>query len=293
MSSEYESRKKERPSTYFVQDRQNKEELVRVKHQDQMITASMGGVLPEQADPARFRRILDVGCGTGGWIIDAAMAYPHMSLVGIDISSRMVDYARIEAETQHVNDRVEFHVMDALKELSFPDASFDLVNLRLGVSYLRTWDWPRVLGELRRLISPGGVVRLTDNDIIHRSNSPALLKLDEIATCALFRAGHLFVEEGTGLTAHLARLLKQYVGNQVQTRTYALQFQAGTPEGQAYYEDMARVFKTTLPFIQKWGCAPGDYDAIYQQALKEMQKSDFHVTWNYLTAWTIRADSVQ
>lgn len=28
-----------------------------------------------------------------------------------------------------------------------------------------------------------------------------------------------------------------------------------------------------------------DYDAIYQQALKEMQQSDFYVTWNFLTAW--------
>ena len=288
MSTNREQRKSERASTYFVQDRQNKDELVRVKYQDHMVTASMGGVLPEQPEPASFQRVLDVGCGTGGWILDAAQTYSTMSFVGIDISSRMIDYARAEAESQHVSDQTEFHVMDALKTLEFPDASFDLVNLRLGVSYLRTWDWPCVLSELHRLTHPGGVVRLTDNDIMHQSNSPALTRLDEIATCALFRAGHLFSQEGDGLTSHLARLLKQYVGAQVQTRTYALEFQAGTPQGEAYYEDMARVFKTTLPFIQKWACAPADYDTIYQQALKEMRQSNFHVTWNYLTAWTIK-----
>lgn len=28
----------------------------------------MGGVLPEQQDPTRFRRVLNIGCGPGGWI---------------------------------------------------------------------------------------------------------------------------------------------------------------------------------------------------------------------------------
>jgi hypothetical protein len=33
------------------------------------------------------------------------------------------------------------------------------------------------------------------------------------------------------------------------------------------------------------GCAPADYDDIYQRALQEMQQPDFHSTWNLLTAW--------
>ena len=48
--------------TYFVQDGSNEEELTRVAIQDQMITAGMGGVPPEQSDPTHLRRVLDVGC---------------------------------------------------------------------------------------------------------------------------------------------------------------------------------------------------------------------------------------
>jgi len=114
--------------TYFILDRKSEKELTRLTIGDQMITAGMGGVLSEQPDPTIFRRVLDVGCRTGGWIIEAAKTYPTMSLVGIDISKRMIEYARIQA--RQVSDQVDFRVMDALLILEFPAAFFDLVNLR-------------------------------------------------------------------------------------------------------------------------------------------------------------------
>ena len=51
MASPMDPRINDNPSTYFVQDRKNKKELTRLMIQDQMITAAMGGVLPEQARP--------------------------------------------------------------------------------------------------------------------------------------------------------------------------------------------------------------------------------------------------
>jgi hypothetical protein len=45
-----EKPRREHPSTYPVQDRSNEEELVRLHIQDQMLTTSMGGPLPEQKD---------------------------------------------------------------------------------------------------------------------------------------------------------------------------------------------------------------------------------------------------
>jgi len=58
--------KQQYSGTYFVQDRQNEEELLRLVDQDRLVTASMGGVLPEQADPSAFRRVLDVACSQLG-----------------------------------------------------------------------------------------------------------------------------------------------------------------------------------------------------------------------------------
>src|SRR5205807_3615296 len=92
--------------TYFVQDQHNDEELQRVASQDQLVTASMGGVFAEQDTPEQFGRVLDVACGVGGWAIEAAQTYPAMTLVGIDLNPRMIAYAREQATRQDVAKRV-------------------------------------------------------------------------------------------------------------------------------------------------------------------------------------------
>ena len=285
MAASQNPQKKEQSSTYVVQDQKNQEELRRLTLQSHLLTTSMGGPLSDLPHPTAFRRVLDVGSGSGSWVIETAQMYPTLELLGIDRSERMVEHAREAAHVNQVSDRVTFQVMDALLRLEFPDAFFDLVNLRLGLSFLRTGDWPKLLSEMLRVTSPGGVIRITDTEIIQPSTSPALRQLNEMSQCAFFKAGHLFTQETTGLTAHLAPLLEQHGCQQVQTKTHTLEYQAGTEEGQMFYEDMKNVFHLIRPFYQKWGCTPENYHVIYQQALDEMLHPEFRVTWNLLSAW--------
>lgn len=272
--------------TYVVLNRNSQEELRRLAIQDQMITTAMRGVLPEQSHPETLRRVLDIGCGPGNWLIEAAKTYPEIEkLIGIDVSRPMIKYAREQASVQRVAERVEFHVMDALLVLEFPYNFFDLINLRFGVSFLRTWDWTKLLSEMQRVSLPGGVIRITDANLINRSNSPALTQHFESWIHVLFRAGHLFEEQADGLTAHLPELLTRHGIQQVQARDYALQFRAGTPEGLAYAEDMQYAFRTGRPFLERRGGLPKDHETVYQQALTEMHRPDFCATMNLLTVW--------
>ena len=285
MSDSQEPHKYKHPSTYIVQDRQSEKEMRRLTIQDQLTTRIMGGVLPEQANPSSFQRILDIGCGTGNWAIQTARTYPTISLAGIDISKPMIEHARAQAAIQQVADRTEFRVMDALLILEFPSNTFDMVNLRFGASFVRTWEWPKMLSEMQRVLRPEGVVRVTDVELAHESSSPALLQLLRMLICAFSRGGSYFEQVPTGMTAHLAPILTQYGCQDVQTKAYSFEYVAGTAEWQEFYDDMALAFQTLQPFLQKQGCAPKDYNAIYQQALIEMQQPDFRATWNYLTAW--------
>ncbi len=277
---------KEHPSTYFVQDRDNQEELARLQLQDQLINKQMGGVLPEQPDPTRFKRILDIGCGTGGWLIETAKTYPNATqLFGIDISGKMLNYARAQAEANQVSDRVEFVVMDALRMLEFPNNFFDLVNMRLAQAWIRTWEWPKLLQEALRVSKPGGVIRFTEADGTFKSPSSALSRLSELGAQTMYRAGHYFTAEGNSILVHLPRLMHQYGIRNVQTHTYTVEYRIGTPEGQIFAEDIKLLYRTALPFLRKWTHVPDDYEDNYQQVLKDMQASDFVITIDGIIAW--------
>lgn len=280
------NQKPEYPSTYFVQDRSNREELKRLQIQDQMLTASMGGVLPEQPDPTVFSRVLDVGCGTGGWLIEMAQTLPSCTLlVGIDASRTYVEYARTQAEAAHVSDRVEFHVMDALRMLEFPVDYFDLVNHRAATSWLRTWDWPKLLQEYQRVTHPDGVVRITEPDWMVESRSTADARLAELWPQAFYQAGHFFTPTSDGVTSKLAHLLYQYGLLDVKTRPLRLEYRVGTPEWQSFFENRKLGYRTALPFLRKWIRVPDDYEELYQQMLDELQQPDFVATVGLLTAW--------
>ncbi|HET8840432.1 MAG TPA: methyltransferase domain-containing protein [Ktedonobacteraceae bacterium] len=284
-----EPRKNEHPSTYIVSDRDSQPELIRLTLQDQLLTASMGGVLAEQPDPARLRRVLDIGCGTGGWAIETAQQYPGLLLVaGIDISQRMIIYAREQAESEQVAQHVEFRVMDALRYLEFPNGFFDLVNLRLGGSWLRTWDWPKLLTEIFRITSREGTVRITEQEVMHQRSSQAATKINEMVLNAFFRAGHLFEQTSTGLTSRIPSLMTQYGFGKVQTKGHALEYRAGTPETQMYNEDMIAASRTLRPFLKKWGCLSNDYEELCQQLVTETQAPDFYSLWNFQTIWGIK-----
>lgn len=208
----------ENPNTYFIEDRFSKEELNRLITQEQIVTASMGGVLAEQANPAAFRRVLDVACGPGGWLRGVAREYPAVTqLIGVDINPRMIEYAQKQAASEELSQRVEFHVMDVQQALEFPDNYFDLVNQRLATSFLRTWDWPKILGEFVRVTRPGGIIRLTESGASPEASSPAMMRGLDLLVEAFYQSGHLFSQERMSVPNELPKLLSRYGLQNVQT----------------------------------------------------------------------------
>jgi ubiquinone/menaquinone biosynthesis C-methylase UbiE len=277
---------REHPSTYIVQDRSNQEEMTRLEIQDKMLTAGQGGPLPELADHSRLRRVLDVGCGTGGWLIETARTYPAIErLFGGDISDTILAYARTQAENLGQGSRVQFQAMDALRVLEFSGSFFDLVNQRLGASWLRTWEWKKILLEYQRVLRPGGIVRITEMNGLIENNSPALTQLGKISLEAFYRSGRLFTPQSDGLTGQLVRLMTQHGFENIQTRVHTLVLRSGTSACQSFYEDVAIGYHVMLPFFQKWMRVPTNYQEIYEQAIKEMQQPDFVATWTLLTVW--------
>ena len=69
----FDSLRVEHPSTCCVDLSSQQEEIKRLRIQDQLLSQEAGGVLAEQPDPTCFRRVLVVGCGSGGWLMALAV----------------------------------------------------------------------------------------------------------------------------------------------------------------------------------------------------------------------------
>jgi phosphatidylethanolamine/phosphatidyl-N-methylethanolamine N-methyltransferase len=99
-------------------------------------------------------RILEVGVGTG-------IALPHYSgncrLCGIDISEPMLRKARERVDEFGLDNVEGLWVMDA-EDMSFPDASFDVVTAHLVVTTALNPEV--VLDEFARVLKPGGEIIL-------------------------------------------------------------------------------------------------------------------------------------
>src|SRR5262249_8138816 len=149
---------------------------------------------------------------------------------GIDVSTKMLAYAREQAQALGVDGRVKFETMDALRILEFPASSFDLVNQRAGLGWLRTWDWKKILMEYQRVTRPGDVIRITEGHVLVESNSPALTQLCTIGLEPFYRSGHLFKASSDGVISELAHLMTRHGIQDVQTQVHRLVYRADTAE---------------------------------------------------------------
>ncbi|MFF2812189.1 class I SAM-dependent methyltransferase [Streptomyces sp. NPDC058000] len=95
------------------------------------------------------RRVLEAGCAGG--LLTRELVTRGAHVVAFDTSPTLVGLARERVAG------AEFHVHDLREPLAFAaDRSFDVVVASLMLHYLR--DWAAPLGELRRVLAPGGIV---------------------------------------------------------------------------------------------------------------------------------------
>ncbi len=93
------------------------------------------------------RRILDAGCGSGP--LFAELRERGADVTGIDASAGMLELAR-----KRLGDGADLRQVDLRDELPFADGVFDDITASLVLHYME--DWGPTLGELRRVLKPGG-----------------------------------------------------------------------------------------------------------------------------------------
>ncbi|MGH9065270.1 MAG: arsenite methyltransferase [Acidimicrobiales bacterium] len=135
-------------------------EEVRGDLSDDAVAASLGcGVPTAVADLCSGETVLDLGSGGGGdVVISASRVAPDGKVIGLDMTTEMLELARANATAAGVTN-VEF-LHGYLEEIPLPAASVDVVISNCVINLAA--DKRVVLAEVARVLRPGGRMAISD-----------------------------------------------------------------------------------------------------------------------------------
>ncbi|KAI0274910.1 S-adenosyl-L-methionine-dependent methyltransferase [Gloeopeniophorella convolvens] len=135
------------------------EELDRLDKQHGMFRKVMGPYPPPMAEvmaddtPGETKAVLDLGCGSGSWIMEAARDFPHCQAVAVDlVPMQSIDMPpNCRSEVDDINIGLQHFYGD-----------FNVVHARLVSSGIR--DYPSLIDHISQCLRPGGLMELVEFD---------------------------------------------------------------------------------------------------------------------------------
>jgi ubiquinone/menaquinone biosynthesis C-methylase UbiE len=276
----------------YVFDAESVSETTRLMLQDRRMTRGMGGPFSEhpRSDFDKMHDILDIACGSGGWLLDVAHEFPHLQVEGIDTSRTLIEYARASARSQKLAN-VHFSIMNALQPLEFPDNAFDVVNARMLFAVVPPEKWPALLQECLRITVAGGTIRLTEWEL-PLTNSPAYEQISRLFARTLYGIGRSFSPDGyhVGIIPMLGSFLRTLGCENVQSKAHTFDFSFGTTNYDDAYQNAKLIYIQAKPMMIQGGLiGEEEYDILYNQMLAEIRQPDFSGMSFLCTTWGTKA----
>jgi len=97
-------------------------------------------------------RILDIATGTGDFALESLVLKPTQ-IVGLDISSGMLDHGRVKMKKKGVDHIITMQQGDS-EDIPYEDNYFDGLTVGFGVRNFENLE--KGLGEMLRVVRPGG-----------------------------------------------------------------------------------------------------------------------------------------
>jgi ubiquinone/menaquinone biosynthesis C-methylase UbiE len=252
----------------------------------QLVTQSMGGLLPECSDLSAVQKLLDIACGSGAWTLELAFAYAQMEILGIDVNRTSIRYALAQAEMQGL-ENVDFQIMDALENLTFPDHTFDIINAQFIDNRIPVRAWPEFLQHCQRVLRPGGIMRILSSELII-TTSKAYEELLRLSLLALHKAGYCTASNGyyTGNSVLLVQEMRRAGYQQVQQRAYVIDFSNGTKASEDNYRNFSVYMQLLKPFLQRMEVVTEErFETLYREATIDLLSDNCGGMWYFLTIW--------
>ena len=104
-------------------------------------------------------RVLDLACGSGSFAVLLAKHFTDIKVVGLDGDPDILDQARKKAQRQNLDVKFDQGMAHAMP---YGDHEFDVVFSSLFFHHLSTLDKKSALAEVRRVLRPGGSLKICD-----------------------------------------------------------------------------------------------------------------------------------
>jgi demethylmenaquinone methyltransferase/2-methoxy-6-polyprenyl-1,4-benzoquinol methylase len=99
--------------------------------------------------------ILDIATGTGDMALLAARLLSPKQIIGIDISTQMLEIGRKKVEKEGLNSIIQLHTGDS-ETINYRESTFDAGMVAFGVRNFENLE--KGLAEIKRVLKPGGQV---------------------------------------------------------------------------------------------------------------------------------------
>ncbi|CAG8551060.1 3342_t:CDS:2 [Paraglomus brasilianum] len=223
-------------------------------------------------------RVLDVGCGSGTWILELAEEYPNSHFVGVDMSPVVLRNKQ--------PDNVEFITHNVLTGLPFEDNSFDYVFARLLSGGYTRRQWKEIaIPEYTRVTKPTGWVELMEGNIQLKYNSK-----DNFKDVDLIIKAVIDLLNATDVHSEAAYEIKGFLeeDNRYNNINYKEKHLPVGPMGEKLAEmgiedcqEIWKLFKpAVVPLLQ---VSEEEYNAIYESAIQYLKT--FGAKWVFARAW--------
>lgn len=115
--------------------------------------------LISQANVEPNQHILDIGCGTGTFVVLLKRKYPAAQVVGLDPDPKAIGRAQVKIRRARVSVRLDEGFSD---QLPYKEASFDRVFSSFMFHHLEGQERENTMREAVRVLKPGGSFHLFD-----------------------------------------------------------------------------------------------------------------------------------
>jgi 2-polyprenyl-3-methyl-5-hydroxy-6-metoxy-1,4-benzoquinol methylase len=162
----------------------------------------------------RPERLLDLGCGAGGFVAKASLTDPGLRCVGVDLSGSMLRIAANKCPSTEGS--VLFTQADA-QRLCFASNELDFVTCMHMMYHVP--DISRAVAELARVLKPGGMLVITANSahtkpelrkfkstaatLLGTTHAPDATALFSIESAASLLSDHFYDVSTTLYTSHI------------------------------------------------------------------------------------------